>query len=124
MDAQEIFDTVAKHLATQGRRAFSEAKGACMYSMPDGRKCAVGCLLPEGTEAADFVGSVGPLNESGFLPEELKPHLDLLIALQSDHDTADCRDERALKVRLAETARVFDLSPAILNTLTFPGRWA
>jgi hypothetical protein len=43
---QEIFDTVAKHLLAQGERAITE-NGACAYRGVEGRKCAIGCLIPD-----------------------------------------------------------------------------
>jgi len=44
MSPQEIFDTVAAHLFTQGRQAVSR-DGTCQYRTEDGLKCAVGCLI-------------------------------------------------------------------------------
>jgi hypothetical protein len=45
MTAQEIFDKVVAHLREQKVPAFDQARDMCLYRMPDGKKCAVGCLL-------------------------------------------------------------------------------
>lgn len=42
---QEVFDKVATHLLKQGSR--SEFGGGCAYRSPDGKMCAVGCLLQD-----------------------------------------------------------------------------
>lgn len=45
MTAQQIFDRVAVHLATQ--RTQSARNGICAYRGQGGAMCAVGCLIPE-----------------------------------------------------------------------------
>ena len=45
MTRQEIFDKVVAHFAVQ-REAAAEY-GTCMYRTPDGRKCAIGALIPD-----------------------------------------------------------------------------
>ena len=45
MTRQEIFDKVVAHFAVQ-REAAAEY-GVCMYRTPDGRKCAIGALIPD-----------------------------------------------------------------------------
>lgn len=42
---QEIFDIVAKHLLTQGKKSVS--RGFCSYRGNDGTKCAAGALIPD-----------------------------------------------------------------------------
>lgn len=51
---QEIFDRVAAHLLTQNSKATDEAGRECMYRAPDGRKCAVGCLIDDKFYTADL----------------------------------------------------------------------
>lgn len=46
MNNQKIFDKVVTHLLTQGRRSVSW-NGNCQYRGPEGRKCAIGCLIPD-----------------------------------------------------------------------------
>lgn len=43
--AQEVFDTVAKHLLAQNEQ--SKEGTTCLYRGPKGTKCAVGCLIPD-----------------------------------------------------------------------------
>lgn len=51
MNRQEVFDTVAEHLAKQGKAARKDNDAdipyQCMYRAPDGSKCAVGILIPD-----------------------------------------------------------------------------
>lgn len=48
LSAQEIFDRVARHLLTQGRKSRSGGgDAACKYRGPRGLKCALGCLIPD-----------------------------------------------------------------------------
>lgn len=46
MDNQQIFDKVATHLLTQNERSV-DIDGDCQYRDPQGRSCAVGCLIPD-----------------------------------------------------------------------------
>lgn len=43
----EIFNFVVKHLLTQNAQALAEDSFACQYHAFDGKKCAIGCLIPE-----------------------------------------------------------------------------
>lgn len=48
MTAQEVFDAVATHLLTQNARSVTEdSPGTCLYRGPEGRKCAIGALIPD-----------------------------------------------------------------------------
>ncbi len=42
---QEIFNQVCNHLLTQKEKAINGP--ACVYLAPDGKQCAVGCLIPK-----------------------------------------------------------------------------
>lgn len=46
MTEQEIFDTVARHLLTQGKKSIG-VEGGCAYRGKEGCKCAAGCLIPD-----------------------------------------------------------------------------
>lgn len=46
METQTIFTQVIQHLARQ-RVAAVHPSGNCQYRMPDGKRCAVGYLVPE-----------------------------------------------------------------------------
>lgn len=43
---QEVFDKVTHHLLSQQVKA-ADSDGACLYRTPEGRKCAIGCLIPD-----------------------------------------------------------------------------
>jgi hypothetical protein len=118
MNAQEIFDTVAAHLAKQGRPAVSDAAGGCAYRGDDGAKCAVGCLILDEEYSSKMEG----LLISQVAPERLRSFLPLLENLQEAHDESMTGAE-VLRV-LKATAERHDISPAILDTLTFPDKWA
>lgn len=153
MEAQQIFDTVAIHLAKQGHRAVvpgstygftGDTADAmyCVYRAPNGDKCAFGELIPD----AEYVPSLEKVmastifNYSGdvALPcvEALRPNKDLVVALQSVHDRVGDQPWQlsgepafgaivpSIKDRLRITADKFRLDPAILDTLTFPDVWA
>lgn len=48
MTQQEIFDKVAVHLLTQGRKSVTgRINNHCMYRGIGNTKCAIGCLIPD-----------------------------------------------------------------------------
>lgn len=94
---QEIFDRVAVHLRAQGMAARREVYPQCAYRLPDGRRCAIGALLPDGHpglgEEGERAGSVAGLRKRW--PDLFEPHLfdysgntPFLVALQRVHDDA------------------------------------
>jgi hypothetical protein len=93
MDDQAIFDYVARHLLTQGRRATPVEGIGCLYRGPDGRSCAIGCLIPaeyyhpviEGIGVRDLTGRL--LCGVPSLGRWFADHLALLVSLQGIHDT-------------------------------------
>lgn len=44
---QEIFDIVANHLLTQGKKSMDSTGRFCNYRGKDGTKCAAGVLIPD-----------------------------------------------------------------------------
>ena len=72
MTDQEVFDTVARHLLTQGRKSYltTEQKESmkqrymlhdttilvCAYRGADGCKCAAGVLIPDGSYSVEMEG--------------------------------------------------------------------
>ena len=116
MEAQEIFDKVAKHLATQARKSLNSSGEECMYLAPDGSKCALGIFITSddyydvSMEGADVVR----LKEDGLLPKHLWDHLPLLDALQTVHDA---NEPDSWEYWLREVAARWQLSPKVLDTL-------
>lgn len=145
MEAQQIFDKVATHLATQGKRAVSQHVDPynCMYRSPDGGRCALGALIPDDEYDPDMEGQMATqLFDRWRGPPTLMalaPHRALVVALQGAHDrrgdkfwdvqgalAVKYRDAivPSIKDRLSRIALAFTLSPAILDTLNFPETWA
>lgn len=90
MDLQETFDAVVTHLHRQGRRAVDETSGHCYYLAPDGSRCAVGALIPDGHPGQHVLGGVEDLlDEFPDLRERIAPtwnHVAMLVGLQLVHD--------------------------------------
>ena len=131
MNAQEIFDTVATHLFTQGERGgttvvdswnTSGTRFRCRYRGDKGLKCAVGALIPDELydpkmDQGGFRASA--LVRNGFnVPEFFTPHATLLDSLQTIHDSED--SWLSGEIRLKKVAEYFELSPAILDNLSLP----
>lgn len=127
MTPQEIFDTVATHLFTQGVRAARE-DGFSVYRTPEGLKCAVGCLIPDSDY--DFKMECGTINElidSNYLPDDVHEvfadNRGLLRRLQVAHDVShDWDSSENMTVELNCVAAEFGLSPSILANLSFKDR--
>lgn len=67
---QEIYDTVKKHLLSQGAKSI-DSNGIASLRGNDGRKCAVGCLIPDDKYTENMEGDIyGSLKEvTGFNDE-------------------------------------------------------
>lgn len=94
MDGQRVFNDVARHLITQGKRA-SDVNGTCFYRGPEGTRCAIGGIMPDDIYDPSMEG------KAVFAPE-LKPFhwfigaqgkdrfssdLNFLASLQQIHDS-------------------------------------
>jgi hypothetical protein len=94
MNLQEIFDTATVGIIKQGGPASSKDTYMCAYRGEDGRKCAVGQLIPDELYTADLEGKgVHILGIPGL--QEILPQVDvtdkvfsLLDDLQDTHDNA------------------------------------
>ncbi len=116
MTAQEVFDKVALHLLTQGKRAYDDEQGICRYRMPDGLKCAVGCIIPDEEYLSDMEGrDVNALVAEGYMVELFEPHLLLLKDLQFAHDCT-MPGPSAWPRRLIEIAQRYNLDYSIVAT--------
>ncbi|MEN7527880.1 hypothetical protein [Cupriavidus sp. DL-D2] len=125
MEAQVLFNTVAKHLMVQGRRAMANQGQTCAYRSADGCKCAVGVLIPdelydvhmEGLSIARMLDQLDelelPAPLAQFIKNDLEPHLHLLMALQAAHDGLTPEDWAG---ELRRIARKFKLNlPEVLQ---------
>jgi hypothetical protein len=126
MKAQEIFDTVAKHLFTQGCRSIEvddEGEESCLYRGPEGRICAVGVLIPDEL----YQGSMEHQNSDMLLETEcyafpawMSGNQRLLRSLQRVHDSSiNWEDSRTMRGALLGVAHLYELSPAALDGLSF-----
>lgn len=93
MQARDIYLTVLRHLALQGKPAIGPDGTMCMYRTEEGLKCAVGCLIPDEFYKKEMEGNIYHLFRfsSAFLKDysfliSLRPHINLLKALQRVHD--------------------------------------
>jgi hypothetical protein len=131
MTPQEIFDTVATHLFTQGKKAVNY-KGSCVYRAGDGSKCAVGVLIPDDHYNVKMeTGGIHTLlaYHSDEIPSFFKSNKDLLVDLQHVHDEAYpvCKDKvwdstESMKKALASLATAKGLDPSVLEGLKFSDR--
>ena len=112
MNAQEVFNKVAEHLLTQKTTSFDEDIDCCAYRAPDGKMCAVGCLISDEEYKPEFEREgVGMLINKGFLPN-LKEHESLLIELQRIHDSIR---ELLWKDELIKASKLFNLDMSVCN---------
>lgn len=130
MTPQEIFDTVARHLFTQGERAGivrTDDSGYdnfdCLYRAPGGKTCAVGCLIPDAAYRPSMEGSgaftMRSMHED-VLPRWFLPNGGLLARLQQVHDCAHYwQQDHDMKFALACVADAFGLDKSILDSLSF-----
>lgn len=131
MNLQDIFDSTARHLITQGRPALDRnydpadrtAEGnGCLYRGPNGTKCAFGFHIPDDVYDERMEGNPASLLLDKY-PElsEFKPFEGLIEELQGVHDDRSIHridgtfDMPSLKSELREVADQFELSPAVLE---------
>lgn len=108
---QEVFDIVARHLLTQGRRALWGE--ACAYRTPEGDRCAIGALIPDEVYKLEWEGCAGAkLYEYPELHQYLPRTRALATALQSIHDIS-FPDRWRIDLRAA--AAVFGLNTRALD---------
>lgn len=120
MNMQLIFDTVKTHLLTQMEKSVKPGSitnlygEVCLYRGPSGRKCAIGCLIPdhlyttkmESLAVGSLLISYPFLHRHMMNKSEAIRCLDLLTALQRVHDIF--RVEQ-WKLKLFGVAMRFDL---------------
>lgn len=102
MTDQEVFDIVAEHLLRQGEVALDSETGSCAYRGSDGRKCAIGVLIPDGSYKQELEGLSA--SQSAVLKAAGLRHsqADLAGSLQFLHD---CTPPEAWACALRDVAR-------------------
>jgi hypothetical protein len=102
---QEIFDRVATHLLTQGKRAVG-SESECRYRTEAGLMCAIGCLIEPklyspGMEKKSLrnIAVHGPVSQSlGLSAKEFindGPYFELLDTLRIVHDHGAIKEWKA-----------------------------
>jgi hypothetical protein len=125
MNTQEIFDKVACHLLTQNAKAeVSEptlvgSVTTCRYRVPDGKRCAVGCLITDSFYAPELEGALFVSKHmvqnavARSIGRELwSQEYALLSELQSVHDTMVVVQ---WPTGLRTLAEAFGLNPAVVE---------
>ncbi len=123
MTKQEIFNIVSKHLLEQGSKSVSNFDSdvyRCMYRSKDGKKCAIGALIPdqlydrslEGLTVSDFFCDVnGPLiRDIGYIirPTDIQSDEDALQYLGDLQNVHDLCPEGFLS-NLLDFSKKYDL---------------
>lgn len=88
MNPQEVFETVSRHLFSQGHQSLNTF-GACLYRGLKGEMCAVGVLIPDEVYTEDMeYKRIGSLiaDHSDKLPDYIHDNMYLLSDLQEVHD--------------------------------------
>lgn len=125
LTAQQIFDRVATHLLTQGRRSLRYKPGSslpdgCAYRGADGLKCAIGCLIPdevydprmEGRKVHDLVYRWSRMRFPPPILSHMRSNIALLGELQRTHDISQPGEWPRL---LRDIASRFGLSPSAIG---------
>lgn len=133
MNKQQVFNTVSRHLFTQGRRSFgllpkSEHLQGCLYRGPDDTKCAVGCLIPDNQYRIWMEGqtvfNVVHRDTLTTIPEVLVDHTALLSALQKIHDMSEhWLTTKTMRAALRRVAKYNGLSCETMRKMKFSDRW-
>jgi hypothetical protein len=132
MTPQEIFDTVARHLFTQGERAGIVmdddpdnivACFSCRYRAPGGATCAVGKLIPDDAYDPGMEGNAVDTICSAYgdvLPTWMLDQQVLLDRLQIVHDTKEhWSSDKRMRWELSLVAVAFGLDDSVLPGLSF-----
>lgn len=124
LSAQEVYDTVVRHLAgmTKQSKEWNGLYNTCKYRDDEGNSCAVGCLIHDdeydpAMDGADGSTSVAGIYERNLLPHRLIPHISLLTALQTVHDSESYWDDdkEDMKARLLDIAVHIELDAGIIT---------
>lgn len=126
MEKQEIYDKVCAHLAqqkTRSRGVMEDGRMDCAYRMPDGRRCAIGALIPDSMYVPEMdnpsdgeSSTVGPLFHRYPEVAAYIGHPELCRALQAAHDFSE--DVYHVRRELVGAAQAFDLTPGAEQAIT------
>ena len=127
MNAQEIFETVSRHLFVQGKQSRG-ADGRCAYRGEDNQRCAVGVLIPDALYHREIEGcsvhhkTVMPLLTAAI--DNLDHNIiSMLDWLQNTHDRREYWINTAvMRDRLVDVGKVYECNTDFLSTLSFEDR--
>lgn len=109
MTNQEIFNAVYLGLKSQGFERSLRSEGYCTYRGDNGRKCAVGWLIPDENYSPAIEGdSALDRSVQECLPAELKGKTQFLNKLQVVHD--DGLDPGLMQTYLLDFAENYGLT--------------
>ena len=91
---QEVYDSIVYPLLAQNARATGEDGVRCLYRAPDGRRCAIGWIMPDSVyhKTLEFMGvqDIAPqlvnTNYADAFGRFLYRHMDMLRDFQEMHD--------------------------------------
>lgn len=88
---QQMFNTAYHGLAAQGfvqsMRINEKGDPCCLYRGPEGRRCALGYLIPDSAYSGDYENTSGHfLTEQGYIPNVAKEDASWVNRLQMVHD--------------------------------------
>lgn len=115
MTDQELFDKVARHLLTQGRKSVDGNGSLCRYRGCGGLKCAIGVLIPDELYSPELEGNPAwstAVCRAAGLYEGVRH---LAQCLQDVHDEREPDEWRRGLLCVAET---FGLSPNAVLEVT------
>lgn len=129
MNNQEVFDAVAIHITEQGGKSLMNDY-MCAYRAPDGKRCAIGCLIPDhlydrGIEGLGINGIYDKRHETGHRSAIMAffegVDLRLLHSLQVVHDNTfgdDAQDfVKSFHKLMRRVAEQYDLDASIIDKL-------
>lgn len=110
---QQVFDFVANHLLTQGKKAIN-ITGGCVYNHAGASTaCAIGCLIPEEMYDNSIEGgNIEEVLETYDVPNISQEMYKLLAALQNVHDGYLAS---RWEIELIAVAETFDLKHKLGN---------
>ena len=110
---QEVFDQVANHLLTQGKKSEDTKSedtcrsnpyddvNLCLYRSSDGLKCAAGCLISDDEYKPEFEQKNWPSLQEKFPHMITMKHMDLIRQLQNIHDNLVIDDWKAALIEFS-----------------------
>jgi hypothetical protein len=112
---QETFDIVARHLLTQNETAYEPNRG-CMYRTSDGKKCAIGCLIPDDRYTPKIESTSLFLGDpAGALIRDLGYDMDTIGMLEDLRLVHDARSVFDWPKALFGVAEKHELSDAVVT---------